>query len=135
MDLKIIIVLNTVIITDICKSKFIDEIHIFRNMGNQLAPLGVDYQNANAVGDVLNLPYFYGSISNDILDGAIFNRIFFPGGNIKKRRSMGRSFPKEELPIVPPWGQRRLKRSTQTNADINRSQQEDEIMRGKIWLL
>ena len=104
-------------------------------MGNQLAPLGVDYQNANAVGDVLNLPYFYGSISNDILDGAIFNRIFFPGGNIKKRRSMGRSFPKEELPIVPPWGQRRLKRSTQTNADINRSQQEDEIMRGKICLI
>ena len=103
-------------------------------MGNQLAPLGVDYQNANAVGDVLNLPYFYGSISNDILDGAIFNRIFFPGGNIKKRRSMARSFPKDELPIVPPWGQRRLKRSTQTTADINRSQQEDEIMRGKICL-
>jgi hypothetical protein len=99
-------------------------------MGNQLAPLGVDYQNANAVGDVLNLPYFYGSISNDILDGAIFNRIFFPGGNIKKRRSMARSFSKDELPIVPPWGQRRLKRSTQTTADINRSQQEDEIMRG-----
>ena len=104
-------------------------------MGNQLAPLGVDYQNANAVGDVLNLPYFYGSISNDILDGAIFNRIFFPGGNFKKRRSMARSFPKDELPIVPPWGQRRLKRSTQTNADINRSQQEDEIMRGKKCLI
>ena len=85
--------------------------------------------------DVLNLPYFYGSISNDILDGAIFNRIFFPGGNIKKRRSMARNFPKDELPIVQPWGQRRLKRSTQTNADINRSQQEDEIMRGKICLI
>lgn len=100
-------------------------------MGNQIAPIGVDYTDANLLGDTLNLPYFYGVISNELLSGAIINRIFMPGVVFKKRRSMMRKYPDDEQPIVPPWGQRRLKRSIQTSADISRAQQEDEIMRGK----
>ena len=102
-------------------------------MGNQIAPLGVNYSEANALGDTLNLPYFYASIPKNLLNGAVINNILVPGlVELKKKRSMMRSFTKDDRPIVPPWGQRRLKRSMQNSAEINRAQQEDEVMRGKL---
>ena len=102
-------------------------------MGNQIAPLGVNYDQANALGDSLNLPYFYASVSNNILSGAnkMFDRISVPGFTLNKKRAMTRSYSQDERPIVPPWGQRRLKRSTINNSDIKRAQQEDEVMRGR----
>ena len=102
-------------------------------MGNQIAPLGVNYDQANALGDSLNLPYFYASVSNNILSGAnkMFDRISVPGFTLNKKRAMTRSYSQDERPIVPPWGQRRLKRSTMNNSEIKRAQQEDEVMRGR----
>ena len=102
-------------------------------MGNQIAPLGVNYDQANALGDSLNLPYFYASVSNNILSGAnkMFDRISVPGFTLNKKRAMTRSYSQDERPIVPPWGQRRLKRSTINNSEIKRAQQEDEVMRGR----
>lgn len=99
-------------------------------MGNQIAPIGVDYTEANSLGDTFNLPYLYGVISNEILSGTILNRLMFPGLTIKKRRSIMRKYP-DEAPLVPSWGQRRLKRSVKSSADFSRARQEDEIMRGK----
>ena len=102
-------------------------------MGNQIAPLGVNYEEANALGDTMNLPYFYATISKNLLNGKLINNILVPGlVELKKKRSMMRSFTNDDRPIVPPWGQRRLKRSMQNSADINRAQQEDEVMRGKL---
>jgi hypothetical protein len=43
---------------------------------------------------------------------------------------MMRTYSDDDQPIVPPWGQRRLKRSIQTSADISKAQQEDDVMRG-----
>ena len=101
-------------------------------MGNAIAPLGVDYTQANALGDTLNLPYFSAVISNDILSNAMINRVSLPFVNFKKRRSMMRTYSGDNQPIVPPWGQRRLKRSTQTSSvEIRNAQHEDEVMRGK----
>jgi len=101
-------------------------------MGNQIAPLGVDYTQANALGDTINLPYFYASFSNNLLSGSnkIFDRISVPGFTLNKKRAMTRSYSQDDRPIVPPWGQRRLKRSSTNNAEISRAQQEDEVMRG-----
>ena len=104
-------------------------------MGNQISPMGVDYTDANSLGDTLYLPYFYGVISNQLLSGTIFKSLMFPGVNVRKRRSMMRKYPEEGLTIVPPWGQRRIKRSVQSRAAIARANQEDEIMRGKTTLL
>ena len=105
-------------------------------MGNQIAPLGVDYTEANALGDTINLPYYYASISNNLLSGTgkLFNQISIPGFTLNKKRAMTRSYSQDDRPIVPPWGQRRLKRSINNSADINRAQQEDEVMRGKLKL-
>ena len=91
-------------------------------MGNQIAPLGVNYDQANALGDSFNLPYFYASISNNVLSGSnkIFDRISVPGFTLNKKRAMTRSYSQDDRPIVPPWGQRRLKRSIMSNAEINR---------------
>ena len=100
-------------------------------MGNQISPIGVDYTDANSLGDTFNLPYFYRVISNQLLSGAIFKNLMFPGVNVKKRRSVMRTYPEEDLPIDPPWSQRRIKRSVQSRADIARANQEDEVMRGK----
>ena len=100
-------------------------------MGNQIAPLGVDYTEANALGDTINLPYYYASISNNLLSGFNVNQISIPGFTLNKKRAMTRSYSQDDRPIVPPWGQRRLKRSINNSADINRAQQEDEVMRGK----
>ena len=102
-------------------------------MGNQIAPLGVDYSQANALGDTINFPYYYASIPSNILSGSgkLFNQISIPGFTLNKKRAMTRSFSQDDRPIVPPWGQRRLKRSINNSADINRAQQEDEVMRGK----
>ena len=104
-----------------------------QKMGNQIAPLGVDYTQANALGDTINLPYFYASFSNNLLSGSnkIFDRISVPGFTLNKKRAMTRSYSQDDRPIVPPWGQRRLKRSSTNNAEISRAQQEDEVMRGK----
>ena len=101
-------------------------------MGNQIAPLGVNYDQANALGDSFNLPYFYASISNNVLSGSnkIFDRISVPGFTLNKKRAMTRSYSQDDRPIVPPWGQRRLKRSIMSNAEITQAQQEDEVMRG-----
>ena len=99
-------------------------------MGNQIAPIGVDYSEANTLGNSLGLPHLYGVINNEILSGTIFNRVLFPGLTIKKKRSLMRKYP-DESPIVPPWGQRRMKRSAQTSTEIARAQKEDELMRGK----
>ena len=103
-------------------------------MGNLMAPLGVDYTNANSLGDAFNLPYFYSTITNEFLDNKVINRINFPFVGIKKRRDMMRTYSDDNLPIVPPWGQRRLKRSLQSSADIRNAQQEDEVMRGKFYI-
>jgi hypothetical protein len=101
-------------------------------MGNSIAPLGVDYTQANALGDQLNLPYFSAIISNDILNNAYINQVSLPFVNFKKRRSMMRTYSGNDQPMVPSWGQRRLKRSIQTSTtDITNSQQDDEVMRGK----
>ena len=102
-------------------------------MGNAIAPLGVDYTQANALGDQLSLPYFSAIISNDILDNSLINSVSLPFINFKKRRSMMRTYSGNNQPIVPPWGQRRLKRSTQTTSvgDIRKAQHENEVMRGK----
>ena len=102
-------------------------------MGNAISPLGVDYADANALGNRMNLPYIKAVINDELLSGTTFNRILFPGYQIgsKKRRSMMRGYQDDDGPIVPPWGQRRLKRSIQNSADVARAAQDDEVMRGK----
>ena len=47
-------------------------------MGNAISPLGVDYADANALGNQINLPYFKAVIDDEILSGTTFNRILFP---------------------------------------------------------
>ena len=102
-------------------------------MGSEMCIRDRDYTQANALGDQLSLPYFSAIISNDILSNSMINRISLPFVNFKKRRSMMRTYTGDNQPIVPPYGQRRLKRSSQTtNVDDMRSaQHEDEVMRGK----